>query len=83
MGGTTVRFSMHVKDADQTIARAIAAGATETMPASNQFYGFRSGNIRDPFGHEWMIQHRLEEVPPDEMQKRWNSMTSGDKDGGK
>lgn len=83
LGGTTVRFSMHVKDADQTIARAITAGATETMPASNQFYGFRSGNIRDPFGHEWMIQHQLEEVPPDEMQKRWNSMTSGDKDGGK
>jgi uncharacterized glyoxalase superfamily protein PhnB len=74
LGGTTVRFSLHVTHADETLARAIAAGATETMPASDQFYGFRSGNIRDPFGHEWMIQHPIEQVSPEEMQKRWTGM---------
>jgi uncharacterized glyoxalase superfamily protein PhnB len=74
LGGTTVRFSLHVTNADETLARAIAAGATETMPASDQFYGFRSGNIRDPFGHERMIQHPIEQVSPEEMQKRWAVM---------
>jgi uncharacterized glyoxalase superfamily protein PhnB len=78
LGGTTVRFSLHVADADETLARAIAAGATETMPASDQFYGFRSGNIRDPFGHEWMIQHPIERVSPEEMQKRWAAMCPQD-----
>lgn len=74
LGGTTARFSLIVENADQTIAQAIAEGATETMPATDQFYGFRSGNIRDPFGHEWMIQHPVEKVSPEEMQKRWDAM---------
>jgi PhnB protein len=74
LGGTTVKFSLIVKSADETIAKAIAAGATSIMPISDQFYGFRSGNIRDPFGHEWMVQHRVEEVSPEEMQKRWDAM---------
>jgi len=75
LGGTTVRFSLHVTNADATVAQAIAAGATETMPVRDQFYGFRSGNVRDPFGHEWMIQHPVEEVSPGEMQKRWDAMS--------
>jgi uncharacterized glyoxalase superfamily protein PhnB len=80
LGGTTVRFSLLVSNADETLARAIAAGATETMPASDQFYGFRSGNIRDPFGHEWMIQHPIEQVSPEEMQKRWAVMCPSGKE---
>jgi PhnB protein len=63
-----------VQNADETIAKAVAAGATVTMPVSDQFYGFRSGNLRDPFGHEWMIQNPIEKVPPEEMQKRWDAM---------
>ncbi|MGJ8644455.1 MAG: VOC family protein [Luteolibacter sp.] len=74
LGGTTVKFSLIVENADETIASAIAAGATETLPVSDQFYGFRSGNVRDPFGHEWMIQHIVEEVSPEEMQHRWDAM---------
>ena len=53
---------------------AVAAGATPLMPAGDQFYGFRSGSVRDPFGHEWMLQHEIEKVSPEEMQKRWNDM---------
>ncbi|MCD8534100.1 MAG: VOC family protein [Verrucomicrobia bacterium] len=74
LGGTTLRLSLHVANADDTMARAIAAGATETMAVRDQFYGFRSGNMRDPFGHEWMIQHSVEEVSPEDMQKRWDAM---------
>lgn len=74
LGGTTVRFVLLVENADETFERAIAAGATPLMPVADQFYGYRSGNVRDPFGHEWMIQHLVEEVSPAEMQRRWDSM---------
>ena len=74
LGGTPVKFCLMVENADAAIEKAIAAGATALMPVSDQFYGFRSGSVRDPFGHEWMIQHEIEKVSPEEMQKRWNDM---------
>lgn len=74
LGGTPVKFCLMVENADAAIERAIAAGATPLMPASDQFYGFRSGSVRDPFGHEWMLQHEIEKVSPEEMQKRWDAM---------
>jgi PhnB protein len=74
LGGTPVKFCLMVENADAAIEKAVAAGATPLMPASDQFYGFRSGSVRDPFGHEWMLQHEIEKVSPEEMQKRWNDM---------
>lgn len=74
LGGTTVRFVLMVENADESFDKAVAAGATPTMPVSDQFYGYRSGNVRDPFGHEWMLLHIVEEVSPEEMQKRWDEM---------
>ena len=74
LGGTPVKFCLMVDNADAAIEKAVAAGATPLMPASDQFYGFRTGSVRDPFGHEWMIQHEIEKVSPEEMQKRWNDM---------
>jgi len=44
------------------------------MPPDDQFYGYRMGLIIDPFGHKWMLQHKIATVPPDEMQKRWDAM---------
>jgi PhnB protein len=44
------------------------------FPPKDQFYGERSGRIRDPFGHEWNIGHHLEEVAADEMQRRYTAM---------
>ncbi len=64
-----------VENADEAIGKAVSAGATVTMPAADQFYGFRSGTIRDPYGHEWMLQHEIENVSPEEMQRRWDEMT--------
>ena len=75
LGGTPVKFSLMVENADAAIAKAVAAGATPLMPAGDQFYGFRSGSVRAPFGHEWMLQHEIEKVSPEEMQKRWSAMT--------
>jgi uncharacterized glyoxalase superfamily protein PhnB len=64
---------MHVDDADETMRRAVDAGATVVRPAADQFYGERSGRVRDPFGHEWMIGHSIEAVSTDEMQRRYTA----------
>ena len=63
-------------DCDALIAAAVEAGATVKRPPSDQFYGERSGTIIDPFGHEWMLGHSIEEVTPEEMQRRWDAMAS-------
>ena len=66
-----------VDDCDAVIRRAQKAGATIVRPPSDAFYGERSGRIRDPFGHEWLIGHHIEDVTPEEMQKRYEAMTKG------
>jgi uncharacterized glyoxalase superfamily protein PhnB len=63
---TSVSLHLHVDDADATIAKAIAAGATLERPVKDEFYGERSGVIRDPFGHRWHIGHEIEEVTSEE-----------------
>jgi uncharacterized glyoxalase superfamily protein PhnB len=74
IGGTSVTVHLHVEDADAALARAVAAGATLIRPASDAFYGERSGTVRDPFGHEWMLGHSIEEVSPEEMQRRYTAL---------
>jgi uncharacterized glyoxalase superfamily protein PhnB len=54
-GATTVRVSLHVDDPDAAAARAVAAGATEMFPVTDQPYGLRQGRVVDPFGHHWLI----------------------------
>lgn len=80
LGGTATTFCLIVDNADAALERAVAAGATVLMPLADQFYGFRSASIVDPFGHQWMLQHEIEKVTPEEMQKRWDNMSgeSGD-----
>lgn len=65
---------LHVDDADALIAKSVAAGATLVREASDAFYGERSGIIRCPFGHEWMIGHEIEAVDPTEMQRRYTAV---------
>ena len=77
LGRTTVSIHLHVDDADAVIGRAVAAGAAIVRPAVDQFYGERSGTVRDPFGHEWNIGHEIEKVAPNEMQRRYDAMTKG------
>lgn len=74
---TPLSLHIHVDDADAVIARAVAAGATLEMPAQDQFYGERSGVVRDPFGHRWNIGHAIEEVAPAEMQRRYDALMKG------
>ncbi len=57
---------------------AIAAGAQLTRAIQDPFYGERSGKIRDPFGYDWLIGHTIEAVDPEEMQRRYTALLSGD-----
>lgn len=50
-----VGLHLEVDDADRWFERAVAAGATVTMPLEDQFWGDRYGNVKDPFGHTWGI----------------------------
>ncbi|MFV0299062.1 MAG: VOC family protein [Hyphomicrobiaceae bacterium] len=72
--GTSVVLTLYVDDVDKAVAKAAKAGAKVRKKAADQFYGDRTGEIVDPFGHVWMLHARLEEVEPKEMQKRLNAM---------
>ncbi len=74
LGGTTVTMCLGVADADAVVARAVEAGATVKRPVQDEFYGYRTGQVEDPFGHVWMIQTQLEDVSPKKMQKRLDAM---------
>ena len=52
----------------------MAAGAKLTRAPTDEFYGDRSAQIEDPFGHVWMLQQHIEDISPKEMQKRLDAM---------
>lgn len=74
IGGTSVGIHLHVENADAVLERAAKAGGEIVRPAQDQFYGERSGTVRDPFGHEWNVGHEIEQVSTDEMQRRYDAM---------
>jgi PhnB protein len=69
-GGTSLFLYVYVDDVDATFARALEAGAKELRPVVDQFYGDRSGQLVDPFGHVWSIATHKEDVSADELQRR-------------
>ena len=77
IGGTSVSIHLHVDDADDLLDRAVEAGGVLLRPAADAFYGERSGTVRDPFGHEWLIGHAIEEVGAEEMQRRYDALMAG------
>ncbi|MBL8448275.1 MAG: VOC family protein [Zoogloeaceae bacterium] len=64
-GGSPVTIHLYVADADDTLARAEAAGGRITMPAADMFWGDRYGRLTDPFGHSWSVATHLRDVSPD------------------
>ena len=70
LGGTPVSLLLYVEDVDRMFDQAMAAGAKVMRPLENQFYGDRSGTLEDPFGHIWTIATHVEDVSPEEMQRR-------------
>lgn len=75
-GGHSVGFMIYVEDVDKAFAHAIECGATVDRPVENQFYGDRSGTLIDPFGHQWTLSTHVEDVSPEEMQRRMAKMMS-------
>lgn len=76
LGGTPVSLMLYVTDVDSTFQRAIDAGAVAQRPLQNQFYGDRSGTLEDPFGHVWTIATHIEDVSPEEIDKRLATMSA-------
>jgi PhnB protein len=68
--GSTCSFNLYVEDADAVFNKAVNAGAIIKKPIQNQFYGDRSGCVTDPFGHVWNIATHIEDVTPEEIEKR-------------
>jgi len=80
LGGTAVRLGLMTADAQAQFNRAVEAGAEVVRPVTEEFYGHRSGRVRDPFGHEWIISQELKRMSPEEMQRRWNEMVAAPED---
>jgi PhnB protein len=70
LGGSPVGIMLYVEHSDRIFDKAVAAGATVDRPVQDQFYGDRSGTVIDPFGYKWTISTHVEDVSPEEMNKR-------------
>ena len=69
-GGTTVAIMFYTADVDAFAAQALANGCMLDRPVKTEFYGDRVAHLLDPWGHMWMVHTRVEDVPPDELQRR-------------
>lgn len=80
-GGTSTSLMIYVEDVDTTFQRALEAGARTDgdMGVKDQFYGDRSGSLIDPFGHKWTIATHIEDLAPDEMERRMAEFSKGQK----
>lgn len=77
VGGSPVVLHVYVEDADRTYEQAAQAGAVGIKPVEFQFYGDRNGQFEDPFGHRWSIATHVEDVSPEEMNRRVEQAMSG------
>lgn len=81
LGGNGGSLMLYVPNVDTAFEQAVAAGATALQPPTDQFWGDRTARVRDPFGHTWGLATHIEEVAPEEMNRRateWiKSMTTG------
>ena len=69
LNGTTVCIHLYVEDVDAACEKAVAAGATVSMPVMDAFWGDRYGRLTDPFGHHWSIATHKQDLTPEEIAK--------------
>ncbi|MBO9538574.1 VOC family protein [Herbaspirillum sp.] len=74
LGGAGVSLLVYVHDVDTVFTQAIAAGAVQLRAVQNQFYGDRSGLLRDPYGHVWSIATQVETLSIEEICARSREM---------
>ena len=70
IGGTPVSLLIFTENADAMFDKAFEAGAEVLRPVMDQFYGDRSGTLRDPFGHVWTVATHIEDLTPEELDQR-------------
>ena len=75
LGGVSASMLIYVTDVDAAYAKALKAGGKELRPLKDQFYGDRTATLQDPFGHQWTLATHIEDVPPAEIQIRFEAMT--------
>jgi len=69
-----IMIHLYVEDADRVYKRALAAGASSLREPADQFYGDRSAGVKDAFGNQWWLATHIEDVSPQELQKRAAAM---------
>ena len=74
IGGTGSGVFIYVEDVDTVYNRAVGLGARPDMPPQDMFWGDRYGKLTDPFGHEWALATKVEDVSPDELRRRTAKM---------
>ncbi|GAC1666962.1 MAG: hypothetical protein NVS9B4_22750 [Candidatus Acidiferrum sp.] len=70
------QLNLYTENVDAVYQKAVDAGSKPTMPLQDQFWGDRYGKLVDPFGHTWGLAQHIEDVAPDEMERRakeWQS----------
>jgi len=70
LGGSPVALFVYVEDVDAVFKQALEAGASSVQEPEDHFYGDRVAMFDDPYGHRWNIATHIEDVPPDEMERR-------------
>jgi PhnB protein len=70
VGGTPVSIMLYVENVDRIAEKLAQAGAKTLRPVQDMFYGDRSGGFEDPFGHRWHVSTHIEDVTPDEIERR-------------
>jgi PhnB protein len=70
LNGSSAGIFLYFEDVDAAFKQAVKAGAKETMPLQNMYWGDRFGKLTDPFGHKWMLASHIEDVSPAEIEKR-------------
>ena len=74
IGGTPVVLCIEVDDTDRAVAQAVEAGARVVQLPRDEFYGYRSAKVADPFGHVWGIMTNREQLSDDEIRRRFDTM---------
>ena len=78
LSGSSVGLYVYLEDVDATYAQAINAGAKEIKPVEDQFYGDRTGSLKDPFGHIWFLATHKEDLTPEEVNQRAEALSQSE-----
>jgi PhnB protein len=70
LGGTTVEVFLFVEDVDAAVRRAADAGASVKAEPKDQYWGDRMAQLRDPYGHHWLVASRVEDLTPEQIAER-------------